>query len=143
MIPEKGQQVSCILRSSLIVEGIVQEWSDAQVVLKALDGQNIIILHRPVDDIILTKVVLSEELQEIPEEKPREKPVEIQKLIRNKLQEVQDSTDDLELQKKSAAELRLLVKEQEQQIISNRKKEYFGNSSKSTHYSSPFLPKKK
>ena len=37
MTPEKGQQVKCILRSSLIVEGIVQEWSDTQVVLKALD----------------------------------------------------------------------------------------------------------
>ncbi len=143
MTPEKGQQVKCILRSSLIVEGIVQEWSDTQVVLKALDDRNIIILHRPVEDIMLTKVELSEEPQEIPEEKSREKPVEIQKLIRGKLQEVQDATDDPEFQKKSAAELRQLVLEQEQQAFANRKKEYFSNFPKSTQYSSPFLPKKK
>ena len=92
---------------------------------------------------MLTKVELSEEPQEIPEEKSREKPVEIQKLIRGKLQEVQDATDDPEFQKKSAAELRQLVLEQEQQAFANRKKEYFSNFPKSTQYSSPFLPKKK
>src|ERR1700679_3910433 len=97
MIPQQGQHVKCFMRSTMVLEGIVEEWTDSQVVLKSLDEKSLMIVHRPVDDIVLTKVIL-EEPQEISEEiikKETSKGVlEAQLEISNKLKEVMDPTGD-------------------------------------------------
>ncbi len=141
MTPEKGQQVKCYLRNNVVLEGIVEDWSDAQVVLQSLDKQSLMIVHRPADDIMLTKIVLGEEPQEIPVDKPAPSLPEVQEGIKQKLQETQ-VTKDPELQEKNLKELRQLVVEQEKQIIANKTKEHFGTAgaSKTTQYSSPYGP---
>ena len=127
MIPQQGQHVKCFMRSTMVLEGIVEEWADFQVVLKSLDGQSLMIVHRPVDDIMLTKVIL-EESQEIIEE-IKERPVgalEAQLKIRNKLQEVLSPSGELDLDKMNVDQLRELVQEQDRQLITQKKREHFG-----------------
>lgn len=143
MTPEKGQQVKCYLRSNVVLEGIVEDWTEAQVVLQSLDKQSLMIVHRPTDDIMLTKIVLGEEPQEIPADKPEPSLPKVQEGIKQKLHEVQE-TEDPVLQEKNLEELRQLVVEQEKQIIANKTKEHFGTAgaSKMTQYSSPYMPTK-
>lgn len=137
MIPETDQQVRCYMRSGIVLEGIVIEWS-SEVVLKSLDGENLIIIHRPADDIMLTKIVLTIE-------KPAENiKSEKKELIKEKLQELQ-TIDDPELRNKTVAELRDMVVAQDRQMIANKTREHFGNigTPKTSKYSSPFMPKGK
>lgn len=137
MIPEKGQHVKCLMRSSMLLEGIVEEWSDNQVVLKSLDDQSILIVHQPANDIMLTKVVL-EEPQEKSVEKPKLELPEIKQAVKDKLEEVLNPTDNAELDKMNVQQLRQLVIEQEKKIVSDKIKEHFGSPStpKSPAYAS-------
>ncbi len=141
---EKGQHVKYFLRNGMVLEGIVEEDTAAQVVLQALDGQSIMILHHPAEDIMMTKVVLTEQSPEIPEEQPQAEPTEMQEQIKGKLQEVHQMPEDPELQKKTIAELRQLVMEQERQIITQKRREHFGTAGngKLTQYSSPYMPRR-
>lgn len=133
------KHVKCVLRNGMVIEGIVVEWSESRVVLKSLDGESLMIVHKPADDILMTKVVLVEESSEIVKEIPQ--PTEMQQQIKAKLKEVQQSNDQ-ELQNKSVDELRQMVLEQERQIIAQKKKEHFGTAgaAKMTRYSSPYMP---
>lgn len=145
-----GQHVKCFLRSGMVLEGIVEE-SGAQVVLRSLVDQSLMIIHRPSEDIMLTKVLQDPELQEISEDTSNDPALvvtisnnePIQERVKKKLHEVLQPIDDTELQKKSLQELRLLVIERERQIITGKKKEHFGSagSAKMTRYSSPYMPR--
>ena len=141
MIPQVGQHVRCVMRTSLILEGFVEEWSEGQVVLRSLEDQSQIIIHHPVEDIMLTKVLPPEPVVEFPE--IHEEPTEAQEQIKQKLHTVQTLPDDPELQQKSIIELRQMVIEQERQIIAQKRKEHFGSvgSPKMTKYSTPFHPR--
>ncbi len=140
---ENGQHVKYFLRNGMVLEGIVEEDTPSQVILKALDGQSIMILHHPAEDIMMTKVVLVENSVEIPEE-PQAEPTEMQEQIKGKLHEAQQLPEDSELQKKTIAELRQLVLEQERQIIAQKKREHFGTAgaAKLTQYSTPYAPRR-
>jgi hypothetical protein len=126
MTPEKGQHVKCFMRSTMVLEGIVEEWTDARVVLKSLDEQSILIVHQPLEDIMLTKVVL-EEPQEKSIEKPKPELPEIKRAVKDKLEEVLHPTNDEDLDKLNIQQLRQLVVEQEKKIISEKVKEHFGS----------------
>ena len=123
MIPDKGHHVKCVMRTTLILEGIVEEWSEARVVLRSIDGESLMIIHRPAEDILLTKVML---VEPIPKKKVEHNLTEAQEKIKAKLHEVQVETEP-ELQEKSIAELRDMVREQERQIIINKRREHFGS----------------
>lgn len=138
-----GRHVKLFLRTGMVLEGIVEESIGAQVVLRSLSDQSLMIIHRPSDDIMLTKVMPEEpplEFQEIPEEI---EPTEIQAQIKTKLVEVMRPTADPELQNMSITELRQLVLEQEKQIITQKRKEHFGSAgaAKMTQYSMPRIPR--
>lgn len=138
-----GQHVKLFLRTGMVLEGIVEESTGAQVVLRSLTDQSLMIVHRPGDDIMLTKVMPEApivEFQEIPEEV---EPTEIQTQIKAKLAEVIRPATDPNLQSMSIAELRQLVLEQERQIIAQKRREHFGSagSAKMTRYSTPYMPR--
>lgn len=136
MIPDKGHHVKCVMRTSLVLEGIVEEWAEARVVLRSLDGESLMIIHRPTEDILLTKVMLTEPISE---KKVEHNQTEAQEKIKTKLQEVQAEVDP-ELQEKNIAELRDMVKEQERQIMINKRREHFGTAGapkRSVPYSNP------
>lgn len=147
MIPEPGQHVKCFMRSTMVLEGVVESWTDAQIVLKSLDGQSIMIVHRPAEDIMLTKVVLSAP-EEIAEETPkREVPKELdaKRDIREKLQEVMTPTGDIEIDKLNIEQLRQLVHDQDRKIIAQKRREHFGSPGapkRAAGYSSPYMPGK-
>lgn len=142
MIPEKGQHVKCFMRSTMVLEGIVEDWSDVQIVLKSLDNKNIMIVHRPTEDIALTKIIL-EESQEMPIEKSLPNKLhEVKSEIKDKLQEVIQSTGNVDLDKNNLNRLRKLVIEQDKQIIAQKSKEYFGTTNapkQAIKYSNPFV----
>lgn len=136
MNPEKGQQVKCVMQSGIVIEGIVESWEN-QVVLKSLDGQSLIIIHRPEQDIIFTKIALAQKSMEITNE-----PTTPQKQIKEKLEEVRTIEDPI-LKDKSINELRKMVVAQEREIIIKKTKEHFGTagSAKLTRYTTPYMPK--
>lgn len=146
---EQGQHVKCFMRSTMVLEGLVEEWTDAQVVLKSLDGQSLMIIHSPGADIMITKVVLEEPAQEIaeePQQTERKTPQEWldeqpQDYIKKKLAEVMDPNGELYLDKMNIAQLRQLVHEQEKEMITQKKKEHFGTPNapkRSVPYSNPW-----
>ena len=131
MIPlDKGLHVKCFMRSTMVLEGIVEDWSEAQVVLKSLDGESLMIVHRPAEDIMLTKVVLAEpEIpaeKEVPKSRPQQ-PTQLQEQIKSKLQEALEPSGDIDLDKLNVKELRDLVIEQEKQLITQKRKQHFGS----------------
>lgn len=140
---DKGLHVKCFMRSTMVLEGIVEEWTEAHVVLKSLDGQNLMIVHKPAEDIMLTKVVLAEP-EEIPAEKEvreptnprRQQSTKLQEQIKGKLQEALQPSGDIDLDKLNVKELRNLVLEQEKQIIAQKKQQHFG-SGKVLKYNTP------
>ena len=134
-----GQHVKCFLRSGMVLEGIVEESTGAQVVLRSLSDQSLMIIHRPSEDIMLTKVL---QITEGPASPIVQSEDPIQEQVKKKLHEVLEPIDDVELQKKSIQELRQLVVERERQLIANKKREHFGSAgaAKMTRYSSPYMP---
>lgn len=127
MTPEVGQHVKCFLRNSTVLEGKVENWTKDEVVLKSLDDQSILIIHRPLEDIMMTKVVLIE-LSQIVEDKIKSIP-ESQEKIKHKLHEVlAEPSEDPEIQKKSIAELRAMVIEQDKKIITQKQQVHFPTS---------------
>lgn len=143
-IVTKGSHVKYFLRSGMVLEGIVEEDTASQVVLRSLDGESLMILHRPTEDILMTKVMLRPLTEEIPVEPAKPvAPTEMQERVKNKLHGALQSVEDPELQKKSIEELREMVREQDKQIIAQKRREHFGvpGAAKFTQYSTPFSPK--
>lgn len=138
MIPETGQRVKCFMQSGMVLEGTVEIWTSEQVVLRSLDEQSLMIVHRPGQDIILTKIALTQEFTKIQSESTDTS----EKQIKEKLEEVQTIEDPL-LKDKSINDLRKMVIAQERDIITNKTKEHFGSAGngKLTRYSSPYMPK--
>jgi sRNA-binding regulator protein Hfq len=144
MIIENGQRVKCFMRNSMVLEGIVDNWTAGEVVLKSIDGKNLMIVHHPLDDILVTKVVLEADEENSKEENHKESPlqpphVDNKTPIKEKLAEVLQSSGDPELDKLNVQQLRTMVVEQEKQIISQKRKEHFGSvgNAKMTRYTSP------
>ncbi len=145
MMIEVGQHVRCFMRNSMVLEGIVDNWTAGEVVLKSIDGKNLMIVHHPLDDILVTKVVLKAD-EEISKEENHEEPDfqskyidEPKAPIKEKLAEVLQSGGDPELDKLNIQQLRSMVIEQEKQLISQKRKEHFGSAgnAKMTRYTTP------
>lgn len=144
---EPGKHVKYFLRNGMVLEGIVEKDTAAEVILKSLDSKSLMILHKPTEDIMMTKVMLVEETEEpLPEEEPygETQPtdhVEFHNRAVAKLQEVESASSE-ELREKSISELQAMVREQDRQILTEQKKEHFGtpDAPKMTHYSSPYTP---
>lgn len=142
MNPDKGCHVKCLLRNNILIEGIVEYWSDTKSVLKSLDGESLSIIQRTSDDILLVKIILKKfekSEQKLIENKPIVSRVEIAK----KLKETLESPTDSDLQKKNIEELKKLSIQQEKEIVANRIKEHSASEIKKTKYSYPNFFKKK
>ena len=124
---QNGDHVKCFLRNSSIIEGIVEEWSSEQVVLKSFDNESLLIIHDPKQDILLTKIMLYVESEKlIPEENPT--VPDLKQKVKEKLNEAQSLAGNTDLLNKTVIELKQLVVEQDKQIIAQKTKEHFGSS---------------
>jgi hypothetical protein len=148
---EPGKHVKYFLRNGMVLEGICEKDGGSEVVLQSLDGKSLMILHKPAEDIMMTKVVLVEETDEpAPAPVPQEEYEEPQPTDNGdfhtrataKLREIQQAEGNVELTEKSIAELREMVRDQDRQILASQRKEHFGNpgNAKMTEYSSPLTP---
>jgi len=134
MIPQKLQHVKCILKNSTLVEGIVEKWSESEVILKSLDGENILIIHGGITDISLTKIILASEDKKIQN---------VNNLVSSKLKEVIDvPSEESELKDKTVKELIELKTEQEKKIILDKAKEHTVNGIRTITYGTPQFFKK-
>lgn len=132
----EGQHVKCLLRNSTIVEGIVLKW-DASVELQSLDQKSLLIIHHADQDIVFTKVLLSEEIsQESSEATPS--VVEAICSLSNENEEI----DPMALQAKSTAELRVELAKQERRIIADKLKDHHPGQIQKVEYGYPGLYKK-
>ena len=123
-----GRHVKCFLRNSTVVEGVVKKWGDI-LQLQSLDGKSLLIIHQPTQDIVLTKVLLSEDVVE-----PVEESLIPQPPVRGRLSsddeplEVvraeEEESDPMALQAKSTAELRIEMAKQERKIIAGKLKDH-------------------
>jgi len=139
MTPQKDQHVKCFMRSSMILEGIVEEWSEKEIVLKSLDGDSIMIVHHPAEDVILTKIIINNSA-----EKPTQELPKIAGQIAEKLKDIIQSNENPEINKLNLDQLRILSKRQDAKIIAEKKKEHFGEigNVKMPEYSNPILKRK-
>jgi hypothetical protein len=118
-----GRHVKCFLRNSTVIEGIVEEWGTT-IQLQSLDGQSLLIIHHPEQDIILTKVLLSEEVVE-PVEELENKTFEPKPQFPLEMSEGDEELDPLTLQAKSIAELKVEMAKQERKIIADKLKDHY------------------
>lgn len=136
MKPSPQQHVKLLLRTGTLIEGLVQEWSDQEVVLVSLDGKSQLILPRPSDDIMLIKIVLdnAETLQ--PTEKP--KPQLPKNELEQKFEEVLNQPSNTPERTETLAELRVQLVDAEKAIISNQLKDHYIGTPRRTNYASPY-----
>lgn len=126
MTPQPGQRVQCFLRiGAIVIDGIVELWSDEQVILQSIESEKKIIIHSPLADIVATSV--------FPGAQPMEEKQlpEIKQAIQAKMREISSQPLDIEpeLKELSVKQLRLLALEQERKILQDKQKEHFSSSS--------------
>lgn len=124
MTPQTGQHVKCILRNGAIAEGIVEEWFANTVQLRSLDGESILIITHPAEDIMLIKIILdkAKEIEADPDPGPTLEEV---RDFESQFQEAADATDPHDIdQVKSLAQLRIELNKQERRIIAEKLKEH-------------------
>jgi hypothetical protein len=147
MMPTKGQHVKCVLRTGAMAEGIVEEWNInaafaggkfiSNVQLRSLDGESILIIPHPDEDIMLIKIVL---------EKPKSEPKILTKQketsLEKEFQEVYDQPSDDDLRVKKMADLKILLAEQDKKIIADKLKDHRIGDARKVEYGSPQFYKK-
>lgn len=124
MIPQKGQHVKCVLRNNLIIEGIVESWSDDQSILKSLDDASLSIILHTAQDILLIKIILKNSS-------------EIKNELQVKFEEAYSQPSDDKLRLKNMVELKKLLTEQERRIVSEKIKDHHISNVKETKYEAP------
>jgi hypothetical protein len=129
MIPPDKSHVKILLRNNTIAEGIVQEWSDT-IKLQSLDDQSYMIILHPKEDIILIKVFL----EDAPEEKEEIKPTSE---LEQKFQQIIEQPSDEPTRHQSLAELRVLLSQQERQILANKLRQHHLGETKKVEYGYP------
>lgn len=139
MIPPNKSHVKILLRNNATVEGIVQEWSNF-IKLQSLDEQSYMIIPRPEDDIILIKVFLENPSEE--KEKIKTTSEEIKTELEQQFQQVVEQPSDDPTRHKSLAELKVLLVNQDRQIITDKLRSHHLGETKKVEYGYPgFLPK--
>jgi hypothetical protein len=141
MIPKLGQHVKCILRNGAIAEGIVQsDWMNSIVQLLSLDGESVIIIPHPNEDIMLIKIVLDKPKSEVIKEKIIKKQTHSD--LEKELQKVYEQPSGDDLRTKKMAELKVLMAEQEKKIIADKLKDHRIGDTRKVEYGQPEFYKK-
>jgi len=123
MIPKKGQHIKCVLRNNLIIDGIVDSWSDDKSVLLSRDGASASVIQHTLQDVVVIKIIFKNLLQ-------------TKESLEQKFNEtLSNPSDDLRL--KNLAELKTLMIEQEKKIISEKLKDHQIGNVRKVEYEQP------
>lgn len=132
--------VKILLRNNTIVEGIVQDWSNI-VKLKSVDDQSYMIILHPEEDIILIKVFLVNSLVEKIKTISKDDLEEVKTELDQRFQQTIEQPSDAPERSKSLAELKILLAQQERQIVANKLKQHHIGETKKVEYGYPrFFP---
>jgi hypothetical protein len=118
MTPQPGQHIKCFLRTGNVAEGIIEEWGET-LVLRALDGLSVMIVHAPKQDIMLTKVMLHVEAPDAPGAREIAGEIEVQTA-----EEDQPELDPHALNVMTKAQLHIELVEQERKIVADKLKDH-------------------
>lgn len=118
---ESGKHVKIILRNGAMAEGTVEEWYANEVKLKSLDGESILIITHPAEDIMLIKVFLEKESEEEENLLTEEDADEFAEQF-TEAEATHDPTDPDS--RKSLAQLRIEMIQQERKIIAEKLKNH-------------------
>lgn len=129
---DKDQRIKLVFRNGTVVDGVVEEWSNAEVKLRSLDGDSILIIPHPTEDIMLVKIMLSKlETKSDPEQNKTE-------LEKKFDQAHQTSNPYNDLDNKNLADLKVEMAKQEREIIAQKLREHRPTSSPGlTNYKLP------
>lgn len=151
MTPKNGQHVKCVLRTGAVVEGIVQEWANNKVQLRSVDGESVLIIPHPEEDIMIIKIILTMPKINLPTVDKMEDRTEIEtsQVLRSiegsleyKFQEAEKLPSDDPLKMKTLAELRAALLAQEKKIISEKLRNHYISNTKKAQYGYPGPNKK-
>lgn len=140
MKPEIKQRIKCLLTNGTLVEGIIENWTDEEVVLLSLDGESLLILPQPQRDIMLIKIVLDDKEKIKPVEKP--KPKLPQSELHKQFEEVLALPSDTPGRIETLAELRKQLTEADKAIVARKLKEHHIGNTRLTEYTNPYAPRK-
>lgn len=135
MTPPDKSHVKILLKNNATVEGIVQEWG-TNIKLRSLDDQSYMIIPHPESDIVLIKVFHSDTF----EEKEKIEIVseeEIKTELEQQFQQVVKQPSDDPTRHKSLAELKVLLANQDRQIIANKLRSHHLGETKKVEYGYP------
>jgi hypothetical protein len=133
MIPNKGQYVKIIFRNATQAEGVVETWTDQQSVLRASDGESLLVINRTAEDVMAYKIVInhtSSNKQTFND-------------LTNEFQETYEQPSASDLRLKKLGQLRGLMVEQEKHIIANKLREHVPSAplNMGARYGHPFIKK--
>ena len=131
---EKGQYVKVIFKNSTQLEGIVEYWQDQRAVLKSEDGNNLMIIMNPSEDVMAVKISLNVV-----------DPVKAEAVasgLQSEFEEVRASPSRDELRLLKLADLRKELNNQEKEIISGKLKSHTPSNIEKVSYGIPNLNKK-
>jgi hypothetical protein len=123
----KGTQIIAVMNNAIQIAGVVEVWSEQESILMLKDGSKWII-HNTAKDVMLTKLVVMEpSLKETQNERHA---------LQEEFEEAcQAASDDLRVKK--LAELKILLNNQEKQIISQKLREHEITEVKPVQYEQP------
>jgi len=142
MMPKEGQHVKCVLRTGAMAEGIVEEWFNNVVQLRSLDGESILIIPHPNEDIMLIKIVLDKPKSEAEVIKEKIIKKQTHSDLEKELQKVYEQPSGDDLRTKKMAELKVLMAEQEKKIIADKLKDHRIGDTRKVEYGQPEFYKK-
>jgi hypothetical protein len=126
---EQNQHVKCVFKNGTLVEGIVESWTKEEAILTSLDGESMLIIPRPDDDIMLIKLVLSK-----PIVKEKTKPELPKTELEQKFNEVLAQPSDTPGRVETLAELRIELAEADRKIITDKLKDHHIGTPQQTKY---------
>ena len=142
MMPDVGQHVKCILRTGAMAEGIVEEWFVNTVQLRSLDGESILIIPHPNEDIMLIKIILEKPAQKEKASHSLPNGIVVNAELSKEIQDTQALPSDDPKRIETLAKLRIMLAEQEKKIITEKVKSHSIGDAKKVKYEYPFKTKK-
>jgi hypothetical protein len=135
MIPPEKSHVKILLKNNATVEGIVQEWG-INIKLRSLDDQSYMIIPHPESDIVLIKVFHSDTFEE-KEKIETASEDEVKTKLERQFQQVIEQPSDDPTRHKSLAELKVLLANQDRQLIADKLRSHHLRETKKVEYGYP------
>ncbi len=121
---QKGQHVRCVLRNNLLLDGIVESWSDTISVIKSMDGLHSNIILNTIQDVMVVKIIHKQSIQAKTE-------------LDQQFDQAHSSPSSDDLRVKKMAELKTLLVEQEKKIIADKLKSHHAGEVRKVNYELP------